>query len=169
GGLRSLADGNGDTLLLLADMYEGRGEDGTYNNVNDAFNAIRCVDDPRITDRALAGEADTRFRGRRRGTAPPPGTGQAPLDLCAFWPVPNTGEPHTPEVPGLPPVLVVSTTEDPATPYQAGVDLARQLGGALISFTGTQHTVVLDGQRCVDDPVIRYLVSLEVPESDPHC
>jgi len=169
GGLRSLADGNGDTLLLLADMYEGRGEDGTYTNINDAFNAIRCADDPRITDRALAGEADTRFREAAPFLDDGRGTGQAPLDLCAFWPVPNTGEPHTPEVPGLPPVLVVSTTEDPATPYQAGVDLARHLGGALISFTGTQHTVVLDGEGCVDDPVTRYLVSLEVPESDPHC
>jgi len=26
-------------------------------------------------------------------------------------------------------VVVVSTTHDPATPYQAGVSLARQLGG----------------------------------------
>lgn len=169
GGLKSLADGNGDTLLLLADMYEGRGEDGTYSNINDAFNAIRCVDDPRITDRAVAGEADTRFREVAPFLDDGRGTGQSALDLCAFWPVPNTGEPHTPDVPGLPPVLVVSTTEDPATPYQAGVDLARQLGGALISFTGTQHTVVLDGERCVDEPVIRYLVSLDVPETDPHC
>ncbi|WP_422629297.1 alpha/beta hydrolase [Rhodococcus sp. (in: high G+C Gram-positive bacteria)] len=169
GGLTSLSDGDGDTLLLLADMYEGRAEDGTYSNINDAFNAIRCVDDPRITDRAVAGEADTRFREVAPFLDDGRGTGQAPLDLCAIWPVPNTGEPHTPDVPGLAPVLVVSTTEDPATPYQAGVDLARQLGGALISFTGTQHTVVLDGEQCVDDPVIRYLVSLEVPESDPHC
>lgn len=169
GGLASLADGNGDTLLLLADLYEGRSEDGTYSNLNDAFNAIRCVDDPRITDRAVAGEADTRFREAAPFLDDGRGTGQAALDLCVFWPVPNTGEPHTPDVPGLAPVLVVSTTEDPATPYQAGVDLARQLGGALISFTGTQHTVVLDGEQCVDDAVIRYLVSLEVPETDPHC
>ena len=169
GGLKSLADGNGDTLLLLADMYEGRSDDGTYSNINDAFNAIRCVDDTRITDRAVAGEADTRFRQVAPFLDDGRGTGQAALDLCAFWPVPNTGEPHTPDVPGLAPVLVVSTTEDPATPYQAGVDLARQLGGALISFDGTQHTVVLDGEQCVDDPVIRYLVTLEVPESDPHC
>ena len=46
---------------------------------------------------------------------------------------------------GLPPILVVSTTNDPATPYQAGVDLAKQLGGALLTFEGTQHTVVFQG------------------------
>jgi hypothetical protein len=89
--------------------------------------------------------------------------------VCASWPVPATGNPHTPDVPGLAPVLVVSTTGDPATPYQAGVDLARQLGGALVSFDGNQHTAVLDGNACVDDAVISYFVDLEVPETDPHC
>ena len=64
-GLRELRTGTGDTLLDLADQYEGRRSDGTYSNVDDAFNAIRCVDDPRITDRAVVGEADTRYRRGR--------------------------------------------------------------------------------------------------------
>ena len=42
---------------------------------------------------------------------------------------------------------MVSTTNDPATPYQAGVDLARQLGGTLLTFEGTQHTVVFQGNH----------------------
>ena len=33
---------------------------------------------------------------------------------------------------------------------QAGVDLARQMGAALITFDGTQHTVVFTGDQCVD-------------------
>ena len=60
-------------------------------------------------------------------------------------------------------VVVVSTTRDPATPYQAGVDLARQLGAPLITNDGTQHTVVFDGNRCVDGAVIRYFVDRVVP------
>ncbi|WP_241997266.1 alpha/beta hydrolase [Rhodococcus sp. SMB37] len=169
GGLSSLADGNGDTLLRLADLYEGREDDGTYSNINDAFNAVRCVDDQPVTERAEAGELDMRFRQTAPFLDDGRGTGEAPLDVCAFWPVPATGEPHTPDVPGLAPVLVVSTTGDPATPYQAGVDLARQLGGALVSFDGNQHTVVLDGIPCVDDVVTRYFIDVEVPETDPHC
>jgi hypothetical protein len=55
-------------------------------------------------------------------------------------------------------VVVVSTTHDPATPYQAGVNLAQQLGAALITYEGTQHTVVFNGDECVDDAVVRYLV-----------
>ena len=69
----------------------------------------------------------------------------------------------------MPTTLVVSTTEDPATPYQAGVDLAKQLHAVLITFRGTQHTVVLDGHWCVDVPVTDYLVNLAVPEGNPTC
>ena len=62
-------------------------------------------------------------------------------------------------------MVVVSTTHDPATPYQAGVDLARQLGAPLITYDGTQHTVVFDGDECVDDTIISYLVDRVVPTS----
>ncbi|GAA3190608.1 hypothetical protein GCM10020255_089540 [Rhodococcus baikonurensis] len=70
---------------------------------------------------------------------------------------------------GLPQLVVVSTTQDPATPYQAGVDLAKQLGAALITFDGTQHTVVLDGNSCVDDAVVDYFVYLKAPEEGLTC
>ena len=60
-------------------------------------------------------------------------------------------------------VVVVSTTHDPATPYQAGVDLARQLHAPLITFDGTQHTAVFDGDDCVDDAVVELLRRPVVP------
>jgi hypothetical protein len=96
-------------------------------------------------------------------------TGNAPLGTCAFWPVPPTSTPHELSIEGLPPTLVVSTTNDPATPYQAGVDLAKQLGGALLTFDGTQHTVVFQGDRCVDDIAARYLVDVTVPPEGARC
>ncbi|MEV0948357.1 alpha/beta hydrolase [Rhodococcus sp. NPDC049939] len=169
GGLESLESGTGDSLLMLADLYEGRSSDGTYSNLNDAFTAIRCVDDPAVTDRAEVGEADTRYRQMAPFLDDGRGTGNAPLDTCAFWPVPNTGYPHTIDAPGIPPVVVVSTTEDPATPYQAGVDLAKQMDGVLVTNRGTQHTVVLDGKVCIDDVVTDYLVNLAVPPADLTC
>lgn len=171
-GLKELSAGRGDELLLLADMYEGRLDDGSYSNLEDAFNAVRCVDDPPVTDRAIEGEADTRYRQAAPFLDDGRGTGNAPLDACAFWPVPNTGAPHTIDaaaLQGLPTVVVVSTTEDPATPYQAGVNLAKQLGGALITYRGTQHTAVFDGVACVDDPVSAYFVDRTVPDPDLTC
>ncbi|MGV9744926.1 alpha/beta hydrolase [Rhodococcus zopfii] len=168
-GLDELTAGNGDTLQMFADLYQGRSADGTYSNSAEALTAVRCVDDPVTTDRTALGELDTQIREAAPFLDDGHGTGEAPLDPCAFWPVPTTSSPHTVDAPGLAPVLVVSTTEDPATPYQAGVDLADQLDGVLVTYRGTQHGVVLSGQWCVDKPVVSYLVDLAVPEGDLTC
>jgi len=69
----------------------------------------------------------------------------------------------------LTPPLVVSTTGDPATPYQAGVNLARQLGGRLLTFEGTQHTAALHGDPCVDDAVTAYLIEGTLPAEGARC
>ena len=150
-------------LLTLADEYYGRDAKGHYNNSQDAFNAVRCVDAPSPTDPAAWADADRRIRQVAPFTSYGQFTGYAPRDLCALWPEPATSSPHPaePVAPGK--VVVVSTTHDPATPYQAGVDLARQLGAALITFEGTQHTVVFNGNECVDDAVVSYLVDGAVP------
>ncbi len=163
-GLLGLARGTGaDDLLLLADDYEGRDDDGRYGNGQDAFNAIRCVDSPTPQDPAAWAEADRQIRQRAPFLSYGEFTGFAPRDLCAFWPVPATSSPHVARPAPAGSVVVVSTTRDPATPYQDGVDLARQLGASLITFEGTQHTTVFDGNSCVDGAVIRYFVDRVVP------
>ena len=86
-----------------------------------------------------------------------------------MWPVPATSRPHTPASPGPGKVVVVSTTHDPATPYQAGVNLARELGASLISYEGTQHTVVFNGDRCVDTAVVAFLLQSVLPAAGLRC
>lgn len=167
-GLSELTAGQGRVLMLLADLYESRADDGTYDDSLEAFPVISCLDEERLTDPAVFLEIDTRARevapfrddGRGPTAARPP---------CAFWPVPPTTEPSLPSVEGLPPVLVVSVTGDPATPYEAGVRLADQIGGVLLSVEGNQHTVALSGVPCVDDVVTRYLVDLEAPDDGTSC
>lgn len=168
-GLRELARGRGDTLLGMADDYWGRDQDGHYDNSNDAFAAINCVDQPQITDRAKVVEQDRRIREVSPYSSYGNFTGDAPLDVCAFWPVPPTSGPYQVSAQGLPPILVVSTTDDPATPYQDGVDLAKEIGGALLTYRGTQHTVVFEGDDCVDDYATAYLVDLIVPPAGATC
>nr|WP_188830734.1 alpha/beta hydrolase [Nocardia camponoti] len=169
-GLTELRAGRGDTLLELADNYDGRNPDGTYNNIHDAFNAIRCVDDPRITDPAVVGRQDAEYRKAAPFLDDGKGTGNAPLELCAMWPVSNTSTPHRLAIEGLPTLVVVSTTGDPATPYQAGVDLAEQLGARLITYRGDQHTAALvAGVACLDDAVIDYLIRLTLPPAGLTC
>jgi pimeloyl-ACP methyl ester carboxylesterase len=155
-------------LLLLADEYYGRNAHGHYDNSQDAFNAIRCVDAPAPTDSAAWVDADRRIRQVAPLLSYGQFTGYAPRDLCALWPVPATSSPRPAAPVGPGKVVVVSTTHDPATPYQAGVALARQLGAPLISYDGTQHTVVLNGNHCVDSAVVSYLVDGAVP-GDLHC
>jgi hypothetical protein len=160
-GLTQLAQGYGSTLMLLADIYYQRDNDG-YSGSEDAFVAIRCMDDPPVTDPAEILEADRRYRE----VAPFLDDGNPPSaarDACVFWPVPNTTQPGEPQVEGLPRVMVISTTGDPATPFQAGVELARLLDAELLTFQGNQHTVALQGVKCVDEAVANYLLRLELP------
>lgn len=167
-GLANLAQGNGEILLALADLYEDRTPDGRYSNTLEAFTAVHCVDNPRITDRAEVTELLRRFY--EVSPFQDPGRGiVAARDVCALWPVPPTSEPRIPQVEGLAPVLVISSTGDPATPYQAGVDLARALGGVLLTVEANQHTVALQGNRCVDDVVTAYLVDLQLPDESARC
>jgi pimeloyl-ACP methyl ester carboxylesterase len=168
-GLSELKKGQGGALLDLADTYNQRDSQGHYTNANDALIAINCVDHPPNTDRAKAADEDRQIREVAPFLTYGQFTGAAPLDTCAFWPVPPTSTPHTVSVQGLPPTLVVSTTNDPATPYQAGVDLAHQLGSGLLTYNGTQHTVVFQGDACVDDAAAAYLIDVKLPPPNTTC
>ncbi|WP_149361342.1 alpha/beta hydrolase [Lolliginicoccus suaedae] len=169
-GLIELGDGIGDTLLLLADIYEGRADDGTYSNSTPAFHAVNCVDTIAVTDRDEWGQYDMRYRSVAPFADDGRGTGNAPLDICAFWPVDPTSKPSRLDIPGsVPPTLVVSTTGDPATPYEAGAELAAQLGGRMLTYEGDQHTVVLGLDECIDTHVTRYLVDLRLPPEGERC
>jgi pimeloyl-ACP methyl ester carboxylesterase len=168
-GLTELEHGHGDTLLALSDMYMGRDPEGHYNNSTDVRVAVNCVDQPAVTDRAKVIDEDRKTREVAPFMSYGEFTGHAPLGTCAFWPVPPTSQPHEISVKDLPPVLVISTTNDPATPYKAGVDLAKQLGGTLVTFDGTQHTVVFQGNKCIDDIAAKYLVDVTVPPPGTRC
>jgi pimeloyl-ACP methyl ester carboxylesterase len=169
-GLTELKQQNtGNTLQWLSDLYMHRDENGRYDNATDVRVAVNCVDQPPVTDNAKQVEKDRRVREVSPFMNYGEFTGHAPQDTCAFWPVPPTSQPHQVSVTGLPPTLVISTTNDPATPYQAGVDLAKQLGSALVTFDGTQHTVAFQGNQCIDDIVATYLINVTVPPPGARC
>ncbi|MUM08034.1 alpha/beta hydrolase [Mycobacterium sp. CBMA 213] len=156
-------------LLLLADDYQHRDQKGHYAPLQDAFTAIRCVDAPFPTDTATWAAADLKARQLAPFMSYGQYTGYAPRDVCAMWPVPATSRPHQVTSPGPGKVVVVSTTHDPATPYQAGVNLAQEMGASLISFEGTQHTVVFNGDRCVDTAVVAFLTQSVLPAPGLRC
>jgi pimeloyl-ACP methyl ester carboxylesterase len=156
-------------LLLLADDYQGRNAAGHYTNEQDAFTAVGCVDSPYPTDSATWVDVDRQSREAAPFLSYGDFTGFAPRDLCTMWPVPPTLAPQPATSPGPGKVVVVSITHDPATPYQAGVDLAQQMGASLITFDGTQHTVVFNGDACVDTAVVNFFVDSTLPPPDLRC
>ena len=68
------------------------------------------------------------------------------------------------------PVLVIGTSNDPATPYQWAVKLASLLtNSVLISVSGEGHTGYNRNSPCVDQAVEKYLISGVIPAQNLAC
>ena len=71
---------------------------------------------------------------------------------------------------GAGPILVLGTTNDPATPYAWGRALAAQLeSGVFVTRNGEGHTAYALGNECIDTAVDEYFVDGTVPTTDPDC
>jgi pimeloyl-ACP methyl ester carboxylesterase len=158
--LADAVDGDGSGLVHLADGYLAIGD-------FDVYFAVTCIDhawpvgdpDAFLSAAEAAGQASPHF-------------GEALVTdylRCVDWPVP--AEPLT-EVtaPGTPPILVVSTTGDPATPHAAGVAVAERLeAGVLVVNQGDTHGALTSGGSCISAIVAAYLVDGVVPEDGATC
>ncbi|WP_187583146.1 alpha/beta fold hydrolase [Gordonia sp. OPL2] len=172
GALAGLARGEGSDLLALADSAEGRMPGGGYDATSDAFLAITCADDTRVADRARWDDYDARARRAAPFRDDGRGTGRGPRGICDHW-TPAARPPGA----ALPvggwrsdaPALVVVTAGDPATPYAAGIEWARENGAGVVTVRGQDHTAVFRGDPCVDDVVSRYLTDLRVPPGHLTC
>ncbi|TFD91391.1 alpha/beta hydrolase [Cryobacterium serini] len=166
--LDTVLHGSADGAFQFADAYNGRDADGNYtDNSTESFMAINCIDysynaDPTVM-RAQAAELEA--------AAPVIGPFMSFGDIgCANWPYKFTGERTEIHASGAAPILVVGTTNDPATPYIWAQKLAEQLdSGSLVTYTGEGHTAYNKSNSCVNDAVDSYLVDGIVPASDPQC
>ena len=71
---------------------------------------------------------------------------------------------------GSAPILVVGTTNDPATPYVWAKKLAPQLeNGHLVTFEGEGHTAYNKSNACVNNTVDDFFIDGKVPAADPKC
>jgi len=152
-------DGDGAPMLALADQYASLVEFPAYF-------AVSCLD-ARWPDDPAAVLAAAEEAGRRS-----PRFGEALVNdylRCAVWPQPP--DPLGPiAAEGAPPLLLVSTTGDPATPHAGALVVADRLASAtLLTHEGDGHTIAFQGSGCVDDTVTSYLVDLEVPADGARC
>jgi pimeloyl-ACP methyl ester carboxylesterase len=159
--------GGADLAFQLADAYNGRNSNGTYqNNQTEAFTAINCLDYPAVTDPATIAAQNAELIA----ASPTFGPWWTYGDIgCAAWPVPATRTPGPVSAPGAKPILVIGTTDDPATPYADAQSVAKQLESAqLITFVGEGHTAY-NSSNCVKALVNKYFLTGDVPSSDPKC
>ncbi|UPL09670.1 alpha/beta hydrolase [Microbacterium sufflavum] len=164
--LEEALQGDPTTAFVLADFYNGR-ENGTYiDNSSEAFRAYNCMDYP-VEDDPAAEAAITAKIAEGAPTIAPYWTGPDP---CEVWPYPPTGTRGEIAAEGAGPIVVVGTTNDPATPYEWSESLANQLEeGVLITRVGEGHTGYNKGNTCVDDAVEGFLLDDVVPEDGLRC
>lgn len=161
-------EGDGSVLLSLADQQSGRRADGSYDNSFDANTAINCADQRYPTDLAVY----RRFAAQLAREAPRIGSTLALGGLtCAFWKVKVASRYTGPFVAkGAPPILLVGTTGDPATPYAEARSLAAQLSsGVLLTWRSYTHGAYEGPSTCVHDAIDDYLVDLVVPKPGTVC
>ncbi|MFT4157641.1 MAG: alpha/beta hydrolase [Microbacterium sp.] len=158
--------GDPSTAFLLADFYNGR-ENGVYtDNSGEAFRAYNCMDYP-VEDDPVAEAASQEKIAEGAPTIAKYWDGP---DSCSVWPYPPTGTRGEIHAEGSAPIVVVGTTNDPATPYEWSEALADQLDtGVLITRVGEGHTGYNKGNVCVDEAVDDYLVDGTVPEDGLRC
>jgi pimeloyl-ACP methyl ester carboxylesterase len=166
--LQQALEGDGSALLQVADAYLLRQPDGSLaTNQWDAFTPISCLDRPGQSSVEDVQEALPEFRE----ASPIFGEGLAwGLLACLDWPAESTGLPAPVAASGAPPLLVVGTTGDAATPYAWAQGLAAQLdSGVLLTYEGTPHTAYRKGSRCIDEAVDTYLLTGEPPADGSRC
>jgi pimeloyl-ACP methyl ester carboxylesterase len=92
------------------------------------------------------------------------------VDGCASWPVPLLGSLDPIRAVGAPDILILGTTNDPATPYEAAVSLSQQMVSAhLVTLDGEGHTAYNRGYTCIDDIVDAYFLRGDVPAQGVTC
>jgi pimeloyl-ACP methyl ester carboxylesterase len=158
--------GDGSLMLVISDPFRGRKPNGSYSNLQDAYTANTCLDYPAPTDVATY----TGWAHQLTPAAPHFAEMIAYNDLiCAFWSVPAQGRPHAVSAPDAPPIVIVGSTGDPATPYAWSKALAGQLDSSvLITREGEGHTSYADS-ACVEKAVDAYLLELKTPKEGLTC
>nr|WP_007510370.1 alpha/beta hydrolase [Pseudofrankia saprophytica] len=167
--LLSLASEGDDLSVYLGDdLSSGRRPGESSDNSNDAYIAIRCADGTYPTDLA----AYQRFADRLRREAPRLGPTMAYGEMaCARWPVHSASRYTGPfRAQGAPPILLVGTIGDPATPYSEARSLASQMASAvLLTWRSYTHGAYTGPSSCIYTAVDHYLLDLVPPRPGTVC
>ena len=164
----ALNSNDGSMLLFVADLLNERNKDGSYaSNSMDAIVAINSL------DYSPVGNADQWTKGYETLKSELLVFGEEAGFTSAGlegWPTSHAKrQPISAQ--GAPPIMVVGTTHDPATPYVMSQNLAKELSsGVLVTWEGWNHTAYSkSGSKCVATAVEGYFLRNVVPTTDVQC
>jgi pimeloyl-ACP methyl ester carboxylesterase len=164
----SVMKGDASYAFTLADAYNNRQKNGTYgDNSTEAFMAINCLDYTYNPDPASMRQQAAQLTQ----AAPVIGPYMAYGDVgCGNWPYKSTYERGPIAAKGSAPILVVGTTNDPATPYVWAKNLAGELeNGHLLTYKGEGHTAYNKSNACVNGTVDAFLLKGTIPADGKTC
>ncbi len=160
---------DGTVLLALGDAMNGRNPDGTYTTLQASLAAISCADaGQRYTVRDVTDALDG-FTDASPVFGPPLAWG---LLGCAHWPVTGSTRHQDVTAEGAPPILLIGTTGDPATPYEGTRRMKEALGDGVaveLTYDGEGHGAYTSGNDCVRRTADDYLLEGKVPEDGKTC
>jgi pimeloyl-ACP methyl ester carboxylesterase len=163
--LTAAMNGNPAGLLTLSDQIDGRQSNGSYDNLIESNMAINCVDRPSLGP--ISAYAAAAAAAVKDGPTFGQFIGWGNV-ACADWPVAPELAPGPISPAGSPPIMVIGTLRDPATPYRWAQALAKEARGPLLTYDGDGHTAFLQSS-CVDAVVKTFLVSLTDPAAGTTC
>ncbi|MEY2451174.1 MAG: hypothetical protein QOD92_748 [Acidimicrobiaceae bacterium] len=157
--LTSALDGDGAAMLRLSAAYEGSVKYTLYA-------AVECIDSPHPV-----GQDEYRaFAQELEGLSPRFGGAIAnELLPCAYWAAPVRSIVGPVTAPGAPPMLVIGTTGDAATPYEQAVRVASTLQeGHLLTYDGSGHAAY-GKSTCAENAEAAYFIDLTLPTPGAIC
>lgn len=165
----AIEDETAQIFYELANFYLDRdGQSGEYlGNSTVAFTAINCLD-AEDEDWTIKQQQD--FARMMEQASPTFGWWFSSGTGCEGWPF-TADEKVTSldRAKTAPTMLVIGTTNDPATPYSWAVSLASHLNGALLTYDGEGHTAYGRSNQCIIDAVDAYLVDGVLPPDGTKC
>jgi pimeloyl-ACP methyl ester carboxylesterase len=159
--------GDGTTLLAMSDDYLERDKNGHYAQDMTSYSPIYCLDHPETRTVGQIGDQAAQLEKQYPPLGDFIGWGQT---SCEVWPIPGVTPAQRVTAQGAQPILVVGTSDDPATPYEWAKALSSQLSSArLLTREGQGHAAYRQGNACIDLAIDRYFVQGALPKAGTVC
>ena len=162
--------GDPAAIFALADEYNGRNADGTFDTLFQSFAIIRCASgiEAQLPPDAEALAASLREKAPRFGKDITAEDFTEEGTTCSE--VVGDVEPVELNYTGDGPIVVVGGTNDPATPIRWAEEMTAELGPntRMVTFTGEGHGQLLVS-TCVTDIEATLLIDLTLPDDNTVC